>query len=332
MAPGAPRRVRRPASSGTHCRPRTSTASCARAVLHDVHPSVRALPTSRRRSSTGAETWGFDLDEVHLTRTGRQVPAGEEAGVGPPPRHACSEDDVVIRNGVRVSRARLARSQRHARSRTSSRRSPSPTACCTAATIDVERLGATDSRRRDRGRRRSTTELVRAPRRSPDRVGRRSLDAVHLFWREHLPRPEPQVEVYDELGRLVATRGLRVGRSTASSLEFDGRLKYVTDAARGRDARRVPASREAPRGADLRADRLGLHPDHLGGPRASANAARPPDPASSRVPARSGRPDAHGFGVVPAASGTLQPTTNVQGYPVDRVSRPPDPYDTGRFS
>ena len=47
-----------------------------------------------------------------------------------------------------------------------------------------------------------TTELVR-------RLADRRIESVaesrafHLFWREHLPRPEPQVEVYDELGRLV---------------------------------------------------------------------------------------------------------------------------------
>ena len=51
--------------------------------------------------------------------------------------------------------------------------------------------------------------------------------AFHLFWREHIPRPEPQVEVYDELGRLVGRVDFAWAQYGVFG-EIDGRLKYLT--------------------------------------------------------------------------------------------------------
>ncbi len=49
--------------------------------------------------------------------------------------------------------------------------------------------------------------------------------AFYMFWAEHLPRPEPQVEVLDEAGRVVARLDF-VWREQGVWVEFDGREKY----------------------------------------------------------------------------------------------------------
>ncbi len=50
--------------------------------------------------------------------------------------------------------------------------------------------------------------------------------ALHLFWREHIPRPEPQVEVFDESGRLVGRVDFAWAKYGVFA-EIDGKLKYL---------------------------------------------------------------------------------------------------------
>jgi hypothetical protein len=49
--------------------------------------------------------------------------------------------------------------------------------------------------------------------------------AWYLFWLQHLPRPEPQLEVLDENSRLVARLDF-AWPAYGVFLEFDGREKY----------------------------------------------------------------------------------------------------------
>jgi hypothetical protein len=50
--------------------------------------------------------------------------------------------------------------------------------------------------------------------------------AVHVFWSQHIPRPQPQVEVFDESGRLVGRVDFAWPELGAFA-EIDGREKYL---------------------------------------------------------------------------------------------------------
>jgi hypothetical protein len=192
-----------------------------RAVLMTVHPSS-VLSHVSSAIEWGAETWGFDLSEVHLTRTDGKC-GRKEAGLVHH-RGRLSEDEVVILNGVRV---------------TGAARSVAET--CTIADVEssltvansllhlgeVDMDGLCEQTAVTRSWPRSlTTELVK-------RLADRRIESVaesrafHLFWREHIPRPEPQVEVYDESGLLVGRVDFAWAEYGAFG-EIDGRLKYLT--------------------------------------------------------------------------------------------------------
>ena len=84
-----------------------------------------------------------------------------------------------------------------------------------------------------------------------------------LCWTQRLPRPTPQVIVKDEDGHEFA----RVDFAWLAHgvfLEFDGRIKYEKYRRKGETLEAVPHPREEARGADLSADRLGVHPHRLG--------------------------------------------------------------------
>ena len=244
--------------------------SCSRRT-----PARRCL-TSQPPIEWGAETWGLDLDEVHLTRTDGKSGRREDGVVHH--RGQLAEDDVVMVNGVRVTLAARAAAE-----------------TCTIA--DVERslvvtnsllhLGPATMQDFDaqcgvtRNWPRSlTTELVR-------RLANAKIESVaesrafHLFWHQHIPRPEPQVEIFDEHGRLVGRVDFAWAKYGVFG-EIDGKLKYFLMRRAGETSRRIPAPGEASRGTDLPDHRVGLHPDHLGGPRPTATACSP-DPQDPRV-------------------------------------------------
>jgi nicotinamidase-related amidase len=192
-----------------------------RAVLLVVHPST-VLTHVSSAIEQGAETWGFNLDQVHTTRTDGKG-GRNEAGVI---RHegVLLESEVEIVNGVRVTPAARALAE-----------------TCTIAGVEpaltvvnsllhqgvVQPAEFDDQVLATRSWPRSlTTDLVR-------RLAEPRIESVaetrafHLFWKEHIPRPEPQVEVYDETGRLVGRVDfvwLRYGVFA----EMDGKLKYLT--------------------------------------------------------------------------------------------------------
>jgi hypothetical protein len=192
-----------------------------RAVLLTAHPSA-ALTHVSGAIEWGAETWGWDLEEVHLTRTDGKSGRREDGVVHH--RGRLDESDVVVRNGVRVASA-----------------SRSAAESCTIA--DVEPSLTVVNSLLDQGQMsidefHGQTEVTRSwPRSLTTELVKRLADpriesvaesrAMHLFWREHVPRPEPQVEVFDESGRLVGRVDFLWAKQGVFG-EVDGKLKYLT--------------------------------------------------------------------------------------------------------
>jgi hypothetical protein len=191
-----------------------------RAALLTAHPSS-VLSHLSSAIEWGAETWGFDLDVVHLTRTDGKC-GRKEAGIH---QHSgvLAEDDVLVVNGVRVTAAPRAIAE-----------------TCTIGDVEAsltvansllhqgvvaaeefeEQVSATRSWPKS-----LITELVR-------RLADRRIESVaesrafHLFWREHIPRPELQVDVLDEVGRLIGRVDFLWSQYGVFG-EMDGRLKYA---------------------------------------------------------------------------------------------------------
>ncbi len=201
-------------------RPEDRHRVLCRAVLLTAHPSA-ALSHISAAIEWGAETWGLDLGEVHLTRTDGKSGRREDGVVHH--RGHLAEDDVVMVNGVRVTPAARAAAE-----------------TCTIA--DVERslivansllhLGPAtmddfevQCRVTRNWPRSLTTELVR-------RLANAKIESVaesralYLFWHQHIPRPEPQVEIFDEHGRLVGRVDFAWAKYGVFG-EMDGKLKYL---------------------------------------------------------------------------------------------------------
>ena len=170
-----------------------------------------------------------------------------------------------------------------------------------------------------------TTDLVR-------RLADRRIESVaesrafHLFWREHIPRPEPQVEVFDELGRLVGRVDFAWAQYGVFG-EIDGRLKYLFMRRQGetldefllREKRREELICALTGWVCIRITWEDLARPHLLARRITED---------SRVTsAQTGL--TLNSGVVAASSRTLQPTRTsvIPGRPGITT-----PYDTGRFS
>jgi hypothetical protein len=197
-----------------------------RAVLLTAHPTA-ALTHVSGAIEWAAETWGFNLDEVHLTRTDGKSGRREDGVVHH--RGKLAEHEVVVRNGVRVATAARTVAE-----------------TCTTAGVEPALVvansllhgGATS-----RAEMETQTELTRHwPRSLTTELVRRLADeriesvaesrALHLFWCEHIPRPEPQVEVYDESGRLVGRVDFLWAKYGLFA-EIDGRTKYLVMRRRG---------------------------------------------------------------------------------------------------
>jgi hypothetical protein len=193
----------------------------SRAVLMTAHPTA-ALSHVSAAIEWGAQTWGFDLDEVHLTRTDGKSGRREDRVVHH--RGRLGEAEVAVRDGVRVTSAARAVAE-----------------TCTIADVEpaltvansLLHLGAVSLSDFD-----MQTDITRCwPRSLSTALVKRLADpriesvaetrAWHLFWREHIPRPEPQVEVYDEYGSLVGRMDFAWAEYGVFG-EMDGKLKYLT--------------------------------------------------------------------------------------------------------
>lgn len=191
----------------------------ARAVLLTAHPTA-VLSHISAALEYGAPTWAIDLSEVHVTRTDGR-PGRREAGVV---HHhgALAASEVHLRNGLPV---------------TSPHR-----ACVEVATMtSVESSVVTTNWLLHQGTatREAIQEQIDRFRQWPHSLrcdlvlrladsrcawpGEARLS--HLLWREHLPKPEPQYEVYDADGQLLAILDF-AWPSLGVFLEFDGRIKY----------------------------------------------------------------------------------------------------------
>jgi hypothetical protein len=193
----------------------------ARAVLARAHPAT-VLTHVSSIIERGVPTWGLPLAVVHTTRE-RTESAGRHARDWVPHRGVLRDDEVEILNGVPVSTA--ARSAFEV----------TTIAGVEAALVAVNRLlhaGAmtlaefetvVDAYQNWPGS--LTSDLVL-------RLADPRLESVgedrfsYLAYRQGLPKAEPQYEVYDERGRLVARLDF-AWPELCVFLEFDGMVKYT---------------------------------------------------------------------------------------------------------
>ena len=191
----------------------------ARAVLRTAEcPAV--LSHVSAAIEHGAEVWDIDLSVVHITRLDGRA-GRREAGVEQH-RGILAEDDVQVVDGVMVV-------------------SPARSIVEVSARYNVEHsLVVANSLLH---RRATTLELVAAEAIKTDRwpntpatrivvrLADRRIESVgesrtsHVIWSQRLPRFEPQYEIRDEDGRVVARVDF-AAPALGVFLEFDGRIKY----------------------------------------------------------------------------------------------------------
>ena len=179
----------------------------------------------------GAEVWGLPLDAVHVTRV-----AGGTAG---------RKDTGVVQHTARIDPADLVHSRdgmRHV--------SPVVAAAQTMSLADVDSerglVIANSMLHQELFSKDLLRRVVESERCSPNTLTSRTVlnlaDArvesvgesrtQHLFHRHGLPRLEPQVEVRDRDGRLVARLDFLI-RRLGYFVEFDGTEKYTKYRRRG---------------------------------------------------------------------------------------------------
>lgn len=191
-----------------------------RAVLARAHPST-ALTHVSSIVERRVPVWGVPLDVAHTTR---ELPerAGRRSADWIPHRGVLGETDIEVVNGVRISKA--ARSAFEV----------TTIAGVEASLVAVNRLlhaGAmtvaefaqtVEEHQRWPGS--LTADLVL-------RLADPRLESVaedrfaYLSYKQGLPRPEPQWEVRDEWGNLVARLDF-AWPELATFLEIDGKIKY----------------------------------------------------------------------------------------------------------
>jgi hypothetical protein len=190
-----------------------------RAVLRTAHP-LTALTHVSAAVERGAPVWNISLNEVHTTRTdgkGARREAGIVHHVG-----VLDEADVRIVNGVRVSAA--------ARCAVEIIATATPEAALVvvnamlhAAELTKEELVASVKAMKHWPHTLAAHLVVAL---ADDRMESVAETRTYFLCRQQgLPRPDPQVKVYDEFGKLFA----RVDFAWPDRrvfLEFDGKIKY----------------------------------------------------------------------------------------------------------
>lgn len=191
----------------------------ARAVLRTAHESA-VLTHQNALAEAGVPLWGVGLDETHLTRTDGRA-GRREAGVvhhratlgkrwwgicdGVPTAHpARAAIEVATTYGVEAGLV----------------------ATCgvlhreLATVAELHEVAGTA--RHWPGNLATRLVLARADGRLTNVAEARTW---HLFFDQRIPRPEPQVEVFDEHGNLLGIADF-VWQRLGVFLEFDGRIKY----------------------------------------------------------------------------------------------------------
>ena len=192
----------------------------ARAVLRTAHVSS-VLTHQNALAEHGVPLWGVPLDEVHLGRTDGR-PGRREAGIV---HHRAALEPAwwSVKDGVPVVH-------------------PARAAIEMATTYGTE-IGLVAACGVLHGERATLTELravaeeaTRWPGSLTTRLVLARADARltnvaeirtwHLFHEQRVPRPVPQVEVYDEDGNLLGIVDF-LWEELGVFLEFDGRIKYL---------------------------------------------------------------------------------------------------------
>lgn len=191
-----------------------------RAVLKVAHPSSVVTHVSAAVEH-GAPIWGIPLDEVHLTRRDGK-PGRREAGVAHhrgkmPPEHVTDVNGIAVSTPERCAVEVM------------SMTTTEPALVVVNAMLHDELMTeeslATMIEELKFWPDTLTTGLVlRLCEPRIESVGETRTD--FLCWSQHLPRPRPQVEVYDETGRLFARLDF-AWPELGVFLEFDGREKYT---------------------------------------------------------------------------------------------------------
>jgi hypothetical protein len=190
-----------------------------RAVLRQARTPVVLSHTSGLPEYE-APTWGFDLSEVHVTRTDG-LGGRREAGV----RQHCGEmhpGDLVVMNGVPVMNpARITLE-------TTTLGNPEASLCVANHMLHV---GLTTLKKLNI----QYVEMQAWPDTLPAEIVLRladprieSVGETRVFfccYRHSLPMPEPQFEIRDASGRIVARVDF-AWPELGVFLEFDGRIKY----------------------------------------------------------------------------------------------------------
>jgi hypothetical protein len=191
----------------------------ARAVLRTAHPSA-ALSHVSSLLEYDVPVWGLDLSEVHLTRADGRA-GRREAGVVHH-RGRLERSQVQWRNGLPVL---------------------PPARCALELTTMAGVESSLVSVNWMLGTGLTTTEELQSeleafrwwPQSLRSDLVLRLADGrcawagearfSYLIWREHLPKPEPQLEIRDESGQLIAIVDFALPEFGVF-IEFDGRLKY----------------------------------------------------------------------------------------------------------
>jgi hypothetical protein len=194
--------------------------AAARAVLRTAHPTA-VLSHASSVLEHDAPTWDVDLSAVHLTRTDGAA-GRREAGVV----HHCGalhHDEVMTRHLLPVTSPGRALIELTTHASVEASLVSANWLLQQGVTSAAELDGHLQRFQRWPGS--LTSDLVvrlSDPRNAWPGEARLS----HLLWREHLPRPSPQYEVYDESGRLVAILDFALP-GFGVFIEFDGMLKYT---------------------------------------------------------------------------------------------------------
>ena len=193
----------------------------ARAVRARAH-SDTALTHVSSLIERGIPLWGFALDVVHTTRTGRDQRAGRRQRDWVPHRGILAVEDREEINGVPVSTA--ARSAFEVSTLGGVERALVAVNRLLHATImTIDEFKEQADAHRDWPGSLTTNLVVHLADSRLESVGEDRFS--YLVFKHGLPKPEPQFEVFDELGTLVARVDF-AWPELGVFVEFDGKVKY----------------------------------------------------------------------------------------------------------